>query len=600
MYSGHLYAGTASGKCIYRYDGGTTWTPVTTYTGWVVRFLIAFDGNLYATNGLTSNQVYRYDGDTSWSLVSESVDGAVRCFCEHNDYLYAGTSTGKIYRYDGGTTWTSVGTLAASVNTLCEYGGDLYAGINYINPNNIVYRYDGGTTWTGVLALGTNTKHLCVYDGDLYLSTGLAGYIVIKYVSGSTWTPVYGYLGGADFLFVYDDELYAAYYGGVSKYISGTNWESVYHIRPNYVNCLYFYDSSLYIGTQIGEVYRHDGGTSWTKVSDYFLMNSIAAFVEHGGDLYAAASKIPGSLYTNSPEVFLYDGDTDWSSIGNPGTSSSVLRGIIDFGGNMYAAVSVGSVGVYRYDGGTTWTKISTDSLDYYCFAAHSGDLYVGGNASGAGRVYRYDGGTTWTAVYTFLSGSVNSLLEYDSDLYAATSTGRIYRYDGGTTWTEVGNPTVSSLTSLCIYNSDLYVSSLSGVVYRYDGGTTWTSIGSTVGGILQLISYNDDLWAGGVSITKCPYGTATLTNKISSNRGVLTLDLDITDESLVVGDLIEVKWSGGTRSYMTLIDIDVDNNQIDVYMGTGTDLPAEDTAITEVNSYATGTVKYNATDGWR
>lgn len=171
--------------------------------------------------------------------------------------------------------------------------------------------------------------------------------------------------------------------------------------------------------------------------------------------------------------------------------------------------------------------------------AVFNGKVYVGTTETDNAAVYRYDGGTTWTKVTDTTPGKIIAgdtdnidainLAVFDGLLYAGTdtgsggATGAIYSYNGST-WSLVnatrgtfaGQTGLDFVSDLQNWNGRLYVAvgdittANSAGVYRYDGSTTFTLI-NTVGEFdsaesttaldrIQLISYNGHLIGGGTS----------------------------------------------------------------------------------------------------
>jgi hypothetical protein len=255
------------------------------------------------------------------------------------------------------------------------------------------------------------------------------------------------------------------------------------------------FKGKLYAGAYTSaQVFRYDGGTTWTSVG--WLPNGAAAYslVVYNGNLYATVSAV------SNANVYRYDGGTTWTSVGQLGTLATIVTSIV-YKNNLYA----GGTGTtfYRYDGGTTWTSVGTLSGQAYSTAVYKEDLYVGNST---GEVQRYDGGTTWTGVGTPAASIIMSLVVYDGNLYAAPfGTGTAYRYDGGTTWTSVGALGNSTgLRTLAVYGGKLYGAGIDTTtpssLYRYDGGTTWTSMGQfgTTGSSTRALAvYDGKLFAG-------------------------------------------------------------------------------------------------------
>jgi hypothetical protein len=198
---------------IYRYDGGTSWTRVMTTPGQIctscqtgvdyVQAMGIYNNTLYVgTRESNDAEIARYDGGTTWTRVSSSTPGtintgetaeidAVWSMATYNGALYIGTleaDQAEIYRYDNGSGWqrvtnnTSIETKD-QVDALIVYNGRLYAGITE-SSNAETWRYNGlDDSWnlvslgggqyipggtTGIDAAGT----ISIYGGYIYQATG--------------------------------------------------------------------------------------------------------------------------------------------------------------------------------------------------------------------------------------------------------------------------------------------------------------------------------------------------------------------------------------------------------------------------------------------
>ncbi len=88
-----------------------------------------------------------------------------------------------------------------------------------------------------------------------------------------------------------------------------------------------------------------------------------------------------------------------------------------------------------------------------------------GYGGAGEGMVYAYQGGTSWTAISTSLGDAVLDIIQFDGALYAATTSydyngngnGQVWRYNGGASWTVVGDNMDQGVYALEIYNGQLY-----------------------------------------------------------------------------------------------------------------------------------------------
>src|SRR5690606_11780911 len=132
--------------------------------------------------------------------------------------------------------------------------------------------------------------------------------------------------------------------------------------------------------------------------------------------------------------------------IASGGTSSiDTVEVLAVWNGTLFAGTTEGNgAEVYRYNGGTSWTKVtqassgqiasggSTNIDSAYSMAIYDNSLYLGTGGSGGDRaqLYRYDGGTTWTLLnatagqFTSDTSSINyvkSLATYNGALYLGT-----------------------------------------------------------------------------------------------------------------------------------------------------------------------------------
>ncbi len=135
----------------------------------------------------------------------------------------------------------------------------------------------------------------------------------------------------------------------------------------------------LFAGYDYG-IYKYIGGTSWEPIvssespeNDYFLATSGAVFslCEYDGQLYAGTQHYSeGAQAGVEGRVWRYDGEDDgeyfWTRVGT-GMGEQVTS-LVVFEGDLYAACyEVGEpvplVGkLYKYEGGTTWTKVADTS----------------------------------------------------------------------------------------------------------------------------------------------------------------------------------------------------------------------------------------------
>jgi len=252
------------------------------------------------------------------------------------------------------------------------------------------------------------------------------------------------------------------------------------------------------------EIISNATGTTWMNVGDPGSDTRMLCFAVWRGSLFVGTY--------NNGGIYRYDGGDTWTSIGTVGLGQTYIKDLAVYGDTLYAATGALNASVFRYDGGVTWTRVGVDlcgaSGDYVIKLAVSNDkLYAG--TIGDSKVYEYQNdGSTWTDVGTLGAGGYNveALAPYNNTLYGGLSgTGHVYRWTPGTTtWTDLGQ--IGSETfvyTLAEWQGRLYAGGRgAGTVYRYDGGTTWTSIGDPDGGTdlvtytYELIAHNNDLYA--------------------------------------------------------------------------------------------------------
>ena len=343
-----------------------------------------------------------------------------------------------------------------------------------------------------------------VLDGKLFvgLSSNISGAQVWSFDgSGWTWLNEAGFGGPGTrdgsqaqpmVMTVYDNKLYVgvscdlaatdgieSYTGSqIWRYDGGTSWTKVntdgfgnkYNLN---VTCMGVYNSKLYVGVSFHQptsptssndkyqLLRYDGGTTWTPVLDIPIQQEIAypnSMTVYDSKLYVAIAQFMTGVVIKS-----YDGTT-WQDVSTPGfgyryTSSGPSMAVFDSGSGPKLYVGTG-------------TEVLEDQYKKGC------------------QVWRYEGGQSWTQVSKDGFGvrdnkSATSMLVDGSTLYAGTwnqvSGCEMWSYNG-TTWTQVnsggfGNPNQNSVVgALAVYNSELYAGA-------YQNIQPTTSSGNNSGG---------------------------------------------------------------------------------------------------------------------
>jgi len=185
IYNGQLYAGTWNGNdgCeVWRYDGPNPadWTQVNT-DGFGdafnrgARVMEAWNGNLYVgTAGTDTPQVWMYNGST-WSDVTptfpDANNDAIRSMAVYRGALYVGVGNysgaipldnvgAQVYRYAGGVpeqvnlNGFDGDPANQACHSLCEFQGDLYAGVFNVDWGPSPAVFGGAQIWRKHLVPG--------------------------------------------------------------------------------------------------------------------------------------------------------------------------------------------------------------------------------------------------------------------------------------------------------------------------------------------------------------------------------------------------------------------------------------------------------------
>jgi hypothetical protein len=209
-FGGRLHATGFYQPGFFRYEGGTTWTPLGSPEGpedkgpMRTEALCVFNGSIYAT-GYDEGAVYRFDGEkwaragllgtatrtqaywngTKWiptGLDGDETGTQVYSLSVYQGKLHAGTwPEGKVYRYEGDDHWVSTGRLGEEQEIMgaAVYNGKLYAGSL---PMGEIFRYDGDENWRSVGRVDftedviyRRAYSMAVYRGRLFSGTFPSG-----------------------------------------------------------------------------------------------------------------------------------------------------------------------------------------------------------------------------------------------------------------------------------------------------------------------------------------------------------------------------------------------------------------------------------------
>ncbi len=377
VYNGSLYAGTrqAGSAEVYRYNGGTSWTKVSnplpgtiaedagaTSAIDAVSSMAVYNGMLYIGTAKTGGaEVYQYNGNSTWTLISSSTAGviggnatttaidSISAMTVHNGQLIIGTSKSaqaELYRYDIGQninaqqrwfklTSANAGTIGSQtavngVTALLSHNGYLYLGLSKLNaitilrmdapmPTNTFTTINPSPGNFGTIAANQdNIRTLAIFNGSLFVGVddgvGVNVARVVRwngnYTAGTTWGLVSSTSAGV----IAED---AGSQSGIDRIMSMT-----------------VYKNDLYIGTAdstgIGQVYKYDGGTTWTLVSSSTAgvipttgtghnsgISGVTAMAVYNDDLWigteeaASAEVYSYNLVEGESNKILFEADSD-------------------------------------------------------------------------------------------------------------------------------------------------------------------------------------------------------------------------------------------------------------------------------------------------
>lgn len=199
--------------------------------------------------------------------------------------------------------------------------------------------------------------------------------------------------------------------------------------------------------------------------------------------------------------ILRYEGGTDWSDHGQLEGADSVA-GLVPFAGELYAT-PLYSQGVFRMSSPGTWDFVGTPGRRLLALGAFDGALYGAGNdhvnvesaikqtaagvvvpaesPDGGGGVFRYDGGQTWTSCGMQRDTTqVYSIETHGGRMHVSTwPSGLVFRRDGAGRWEDIGRlGDETEVMALASYNGMLYAGTLPHAqVYRLDRDGAWTAL---------------------------------------------------------------------------------------------------------------------------
>ncbi len=240
--------------------------------------------------------------------------------------------------------------------------------------------------------------------------------------------------------------------------------------------------NTMFIGGVNGGIWStHNGGTSWTPLTDNLSSLSIASLSYNAANtqiLYAGlgvtsngAVGIPGGAIDNrggfrNGILVSNDGGATWSAMSTALTGSLIGKSVVSVEGNGTTVLAATAephdttqlgaqgYGLYRSVGGGAFTLVTGVPSGAATALVGSGTAanpyYVSINTGTGGGVYRsVDNGATWTAATTISTGQIGRLATAPNGAVALAtyntdgSLARLQLSQNGSTWTDLALPPV-------------------------------------------------------------------------------------------------------------------------------------------------------------
>lgn len=447
------YGGVSS--AIHRsIDGGTTWT------------------ELGAANGLPAANAQT---GRIGIAVSESEPSTVYARFTTNEIT--NEFNGLYKSTDNGDNWTLVTTPAALNGIDANFGW--YFGNLRVNPSNAEEVYvigfemakstNSGASWQ--ILPGMHVDHHALdfsRTNSNFMLSGNDGGAYISNNGGSSWTKFLNLPITQFYNIEVDYSQPERLYGGTQdnntiRTITGgaSNWNSIWGGDGFHVNVDPVDNNFIYVESQYGNLGRStNGGNSFSGAT-----NGISGSDRNNWNTPVIISPFNHEiLYYGSNKLYTSNKASNWSVISPDLTDGLHPSGSLAFGtltaiassyNNLdviYTGSDDGNVNV-TFDGGTTWTDVSTGLPDQYITSiamVPSDDLVAYVTVSGfkyldyTPRVFKTEnGGQNWTDISSNLPNiPVNDIIVYPSEniLFVATDLNVWYSKDDGANWTILGN----------------------------------------------------------------------------------------------------------------------------------------------------------------
>ncbi|MDX2118384.1 MAG: GC-type dockerin domain-anchored protein [Planctomycetota bacterium] len=376
--------GGVPAKKLAKWDGAA-WTPLDLANDATIVLLEPRGNDLFVGGSMSnigpdfaSGLVQRI-GD-QWRGVGLQAQGPGRAIEKLSSGVYAAFNAispsppnARVVRWDG-LRWTDCfAPLKGSILAISEFNGDVVIGGSFSSPTPPGLLRWNGTAWVPLSAdLRGTVNALTIYRGELIalgafnVTGGIEG---LARFDGTTWRalgvnrPLGSWKPTANNfvnLIVFEDRLYVpgdfwAGSGAVGNRFAswdGNAWTDLGDLRISLAQSVAAYQGSLYVGTELSEVYRRDGSL-WTRVGVFFGGSDGSAGGLRGIRATDRGLLAFGNFGSPGQNIARWDG-TAWRRFES--TPTGRVQAAVQDGDELFAVGDINSVGTFPADGWGVWT----------------------------------------------------------------------------------------------------------------------------------------------------------------------------------------------------------------------------------------------------
>ena len=239
----------------------------------------------------------------------------------------------------------------------------------------------------------------------------------------------------------------------------------------------------LYTGTSNpGLIYRYLGGKVWQPISTEEELDhayAVLDFVEYNGHLYAGTMND-----TDVGQVYRYEGGTTWTLVGD--NMDHQVCSLAVYQGDLYAGTAWNGMRLYRYTPGTTvgpvndWTLVVDYTSWHGTRALHVSHGYLLMGDLGYDLMGHWDGSTFTPDEEGWTGSCIWDYENYGDYVYASAYSGRLWQSSDGINWNVILDyyePDYPDMWELETFKDSLYMS--------YDNGELRSTDGTDLRGVL-------------------------------------------------------------------------------------------------------------------